>query len=227
MSCCIIYATRDNQPRLTDTGLVGYDLHASLKQPIQLPVDQPVRVRTDITIINLLGFEDCNLSIHPLEDVYNKTGIRALTQHVHQIAHIRVMVTHNRSEVVMLNDGDKIGQLVIHRPIPCSSTRIPLYAIDDTKVTKSGVIATSLKRDADQQFQDRVGIIEPCPSDDHFVLPAVIDVNYIGPVNVFVEEGSIDYHTGDVVAYLSMESIKRPQPVVRVLWEKQIVKYEK
>ena len=209
-STAVVYTTKNNQPRLKVIGQVGYDLHAALDEAISLPPNEPIRVCTGIRVLNLYGFEENILQVHPLAEVCKTTGVWALSEHVPKQTAIQVTVINRGSEPTTLRNGDKIAQLVTHCPEVAALKRIPLYATDDVKITDSGVIATRRKREPDEGLEERVGVIERCPSDEHSILPTLVDINYSGRVNVYLENAAVEYKAGDVVAYLRMEPITRP-----------------
>ena len=206
----VIYTSKNNESRLEVIGQIGYHLHAALNEPILLLPNELIRVCTGISVVNLYGFEENRLQVHPLADVCKKTGVWALSEHVPKQAAIQVTLINRGSVATTLRNGDKIAQLVTHCPEAAALKRIPLYATDDVKITDSGVIATRMKREPDEGLQERVGVIEGCPSDEHLILPTLVEMNYSGRVNVYLEYAAVEYKAGDVVAYLRMEHITRP-----------------
>ena len=111
---CIINQSRHTLPAYETTGAAGMDLRANLDTPIALKPLERALVPTGLFMELPLGFE---AQVRPRSGLAAKKGITVLnspgTIDADYRGEIKVILVNLSNEVFVINDGERIAQLVI------------------------------------------------------------------------------------------------------------------
>ena len=116
MNVQIINNSKHETPNYETKGSAGMDLRANIQHPITLKPLERAIVKTDLFIALPVGFE---AQVRPRSGLAAKKGITVLnspgTVDADYRGEIGVILVNLSNEVFVVNDGDRIAQLVISK----------------------------------------------------------------------------------------------------------------
>ena len=116
MNVQIINKSKHETPNYETKGSAGMDLRANIQHPITLKPLERAIVKTDLFIALPVGFE---AQVRPRSGLAAKKGITVLnspgTVDADYRGEIGVILVNLSNEVFVVNDGDRIAQLVISK----------------------------------------------------------------------------------------------------------------